>query len=350
MQRQLVRRVLQRAAADLQPQSGRDRPRAGAAAAARDESPGARERHRDRSAPTPTPSTPTAATSSTRSNGRCSRRRRTSEPTTEYSYRRGEASFIEFLDAVRAFNDTMQSYNEARADYARSLYALDCDLRQGEPMKRLVAIGVGRLGAGRVHRQASRPSSAERRASAGSQPGTVVIPPDSPMLEADQARDRGRGGAADRRSDRAGKDRGEPEPRLEGRAAGRRPDHERPGQDRRRRQEGSAAADDSEPGRGRGDVDVPVGAGRASRRREAALIKAQSDFDRSSDLFEHNAVAKKDVLSARERARAGEGRPRTGTGRSPAGARRLAVLGLTPGDLQTGGDRALAAWPARCWS
>lgn len=45
--------------------------------------------------------------------------------TTEYSYRRGEASFIEFLDAVRAFNDTMQGYNQARADYARSLYQLD---------------------------------------------------------------------------------------------------------------------------------------------------------------------------------------------------------------------------------
>jgi outer membrane protein, heavy metal efflux system len=45
--------------------------------------------------------------------------------TTEYSYRRGEASFIEFLDAARAFNDTMQSYNGARADFARSLYALD---------------------------------------------------------------------------------------------------------------------------------------------------------------------------------------------------------------------------------
>jgi cobalt-zinc-cadmium efflux system outer membrane protein len=44
---------------------------------------------------------------------------------TEYSYRAGEASFIEFLDALRAFNETMQSYNEARADYARSLYALD---------------------------------------------------------------------------------------------------------------------------------------------------------------------------------------------------------------------------------
>ncbi len=45
--------------------------------------------------------------------------------TTEYSYRRGEASLIEFLDAQRAFNDTIQSYNQARADYARSLYLID---------------------------------------------------------------------------------------------------------------------------------------------------------------------------------------------------------------------------------
>ena len=45
--------------------------------------------------------------------------------TTEYSYRRGEASLVEFLDAQRAFNDAMQSYNEARAAYARSLYLLD---------------------------------------------------------------------------------------------------------------------------------------------------------------------------------------------------------------------------------
>jgi len=44
---------------------------------------------------------------------------------TAYSYRRGEATFIEFLDAVRAFNETMQSYNESRAGYARSLYTLD---------------------------------------------------------------------------------------------------------------------------------------------------------------------------------------------------------------------------------
>ena len=42
-----------------------------------------------------------------------------------YSYTRGEGSFIELLDATRAFNDTMQSYNEARAELARSLYQLD---------------------------------------------------------------------------------------------------------------------------------------------------------------------------------------------------------------------------------
>jgi cobalt-zinc-cadmium efflux system outer membrane protein len=44
---------------------------------------------------------------------------------TEYSYRRGEASLVEFLDAQRAFNDTMQTYNEARGEYARNLYLLE---------------------------------------------------------------------------------------------------------------------------------------------------------------------------------------------------------------------------------
>lgn len=45
--------------------------------------------------------------------------------TTEYSYKRGEASLIEFLDAQRAFNDAMQTFHDARANYARSLYLLD---------------------------------------------------------------------------------------------------------------------------------------------------------------------------------------------------------------------------------
>ncbi|HUQ92541.1 MAG TPA: TolC family protein [Bryobacteraceae bacterium] len=44
---------------------------------------------------------------------------------TEYSYRRGEASLVEFLDAQRAFNDANQTFNEARANYARSLYLID---------------------------------------------------------------------------------------------------------------------------------------------------------------------------------------------------------------------------------
>jgi outer membrane protein, heavy metal efflux system len=43
----------------------------------------------------------------------------------EYSYTRGEATIVEFLDAQRAYNDTVQGYNEARAEYARQLYQLD---------------------------------------------------------------------------------------------------------------------------------------------------------------------------------------------------------------------------------
>jgi cobalt-zinc-cadmium efflux system outer membrane protein len=43
----------------------------------------------------------------------------------EYAYKRGDISLVDFIDAVRAYNDTMQTYNDARADYARSLYGLD---------------------------------------------------------------------------------------------------------------------------------------------------------------------------------------------------------------------------------
>ena len=54
--------------------------------------------------------------------------------TTEYAYRRGEATFVELLDAQRAFNETMRSYHEARAQYAQSLYALDAlTTRSGRP-------------------------------------------------------------------------------------------------------------------------------------------------------------------------------------------------------------------------
>jgi outer membrane protein, heavy metal efflux system len=53
---------------------------------------------------------------------------------TEYSYKRGEASLVELLDAQRAFNDTVQSYNEARAEFARNLYLIDAVAgRAGQP-------------------------------------------------------------------------------------------------------------------------------------------------------------------------------------------------------------------------
>lgn len=52
-------------------------------------------------------------------------RAKTVRDITEYSYRRGEATLIEFLDAQRAFNDAVLSYNEARANFARSLYLID---------------------------------------------------------------------------------------------------------------------------------------------------------------------------------------------------------------------------------
>jgi cobalt-zinc-cadmium efflux system outer membrane protein len=44
---------------------------------------------------------------------------------TERVYRRGGASFLDFLDAQRAYNDTVQIRNAASADYAKSLYAID---------------------------------------------------------------------------------------------------------------------------------------------------------------------------------------------------------------------------------
>lgn len=51
--------------------------------------------------------------------------------TIEFSYRRGEASFLDLLEAQRTFNETMQGYNEARGEYARSLYLLDAITARG---------------------------------------------------------------------------------------------------------------------------------------------------------------------------------------------------------------------------
>lgn len=44
---------------------------------------------------------------------------------TEFSYRRGDATLLELLDAQRAYNETMQAHSEALAEYTRSLYLLE---------------------------------------------------------------------------------------------------------------------------------------------------------------------------------------------------------------------------------
>ena len=50
---------------------------------------------------------------------------------TDFSYRRGEATFVELLDAQRTYNETMQGYNEARAEYGRTLFLIDAITGKG---------------------------------------------------------------------------------------------------------------------------------------------------------------------------------------------------------------------------
>jgi outer membrane protein, heavy metal efflux system len=45
-----------------------------------------------------------------------------------YVYRSGASSLIEFLDAQRAFNETMQSYHEAQAAYRRAVTQLNATI------------------------------------------------------------------------------------------------------------------------------------------------------------------------------------------------------------------------------
>jgi cobalt-zinc-cadmium efflux system outer membrane protein len=44
---------------------------------------------------------------------------------TERAYRRGGATFLDFLDAQKAYIDTVQLRNTALADFAKSLYTID---------------------------------------------------------------------------------------------------------------------------------------------------------------------------------------------------------------------------------
>ncbi len=66
---------------------------------------------------------------------------------------------------------------------------------------------------------------------------------------------------------------------------------------------------------------------------EAAQGKAQSDFDRASDLFDHNAVAKKDVITAESALAQAKGALEQARASREQAVRRLAVLGLRPGQF-----------------
>lgn len=76
---------------------------------------------------------------------------------------------------------------------------------------------------------------------------------------------------------------------------------------------------------------------------KANLNKAQADHDRASDLFEHNAVAKKDVLTAENalaQAKAGVEQAEAAIEQT---SRRLAILGLKTGAF---GQKVTAAAPS----
>ena len=66
----------------------------------------------------------------------------------------------------------------------------------------------------------------------------------------------------------------------------------------------------------------------------AALVKAQADFDRTSDLFEHNAVAKKEVINADSALAQATAALEQAQATREQFLRRLSVLGLRPGDVQ----------------
>lgn len=67
---------------------------------------------------------------------------------------------------------------------------------------------------------------------------------------------------------------------------------------------------------------------------QAGLNKAQADFDRASDLFEHNAIAKKDVLTTDSALAQAKAALEQAQASREQALRRLTLLGLTPGEFQ----------------
>ena len=74
----------------------------------------------------------------------------------------------------------------------------------------------------------------------------------------------------------------------------------------------------------------------------AAVVKAQSDFDRASDLFEHDAVAKKEVLNTENALAQAKGSLAQAEAAREQAVRRLKLLGL---DAGTFGQKVLVRAP-----
>ena len=55
---------------------------------------------------------------------------RKARDTAGYVYRAGASSLLEFLDAQRALNDSMQSYQEALGDYRRAVVNLNASVNK----------------------------------------------------------------------------------------------------------------------------------------------------------------------------------------------------------------------------
>lgn len=67
---------------------------------------------------------------------------------------------------------------------------------------------------------------------------------------------------------------------------------------------------------------------------KAALSKAQADYERTKDLYEHNAVAKKEVLDAQNNLAQATAAVTQAKAMHEQAVRRLTLLGLKPGDFQ----------------
>ena len=139
--RQCARLFLQRAAADLQPQPGRNRARHGGGNEGGHVDQGSRPTSRARSRAHTKSSTPHAA--GCRHPADLLAPSREARETTAYVYEAGATSLVDVLDAQRAFNDTMDTYYTAQADYRRAeLKLVDGYRAGGHAMKLFVASAV----------------------------------------------------------------------------------------------------------------------------------------------------------------------------------------------------------------